>query len=223
MSLPGPLRSLAGSNVSHMKRINVVDALSPNENGFEFTSHLPERGRPEIAEPACAGASCSSCCCCLHTVGGLVGALVFSLKEISNLKPLNQEELDFQEHIVRGEGLSQPPVVPVPTDGMSVSGIYWRTLLILTLAGLFYGTLIVEEVYKDRNLTRAALFALFFTIMVFPGVQLLSGLITLIILAFNGRGGKPTNEFRHLLRINLGMFAGAIIGFVVMYSIYQIF
>lgn len=214
---------LARIEVSELDRKKVMVAKIADKPNFQFTSHPPERGRPEIIEPACAGASCSCCCCCLHTMGGLIGALVFSLKETASIKPLNAEELDFQEHIVQGEGVSQGPVVPVPRDGMSVSGIYWRTMLTLTLTGLLFGTIIAGETNQARGLTNAALFTGFVSIMVFPGIQLLAGLITFLILVFHGRGGKPTYEFRTLLRINLGMFAGSIVGFVFMYSIYLFF
>src|SRR4051794_15551797 len=46
-----------------------------------MVAHAPERRRRGVVPAQAGGCCCCCCCCCLHTVGGLVGALIASKPE----------------------------------------------------------------------------------------------------------------------------------------------
>ena len=142
--------------------------VTPNadEPRFQFTSHPPERGRPETSDPACSGACCCCCCCCLHTLGGLIGALTYSLNATAQLKRLNPEELDYDEDLTEGEVSS--------TTGMSVNAIYWLSMLALTIAGAVLGLLLGMQNNNGAALNNALISTGCVIVMVLPGVQFLA-------------------------------------------------
>jgi hypothetical protein len=187
------------------------------EHPFQFTSHPPERGRSETSEPACAGACCSCCCCCLHTMGGLVGALAYSLRDPSRRDALNQEELDFQEEFDRGDADAIARVAPSSGKGLSVTVIYWLSLLILTVIGSLGGILIwMPENNNGRGFENVLFGTGLVLLMVLPGVQFLAVGVSLVIVGFGGGRGESGAKFSQLARITIGTTVGAFVGLLIM-------
>ena len=185
------------------------------EHPFEFTSHPPERGRSETSDPACAGACCSCCCCCLHTMGGLVGALAYSLRDPSRRDALNQEELDYQDEFASEDSDERPQRSRASDKGLPVGVIYWLSLLVLSLMGLFLGLSIGMQ-DRGRDLQTNLLASGFVLLMVLPGVQFLAVGVTLVIVGLGGGRGESGAKFSQVARITIGTTVGAFVGLLIM-------
>src|SRR5690349_21292142 len=80
---------------------------------IELIAHPPERGQragPVVLPCGC----CCCCCCCLHTLGGLIGGLVGSVKPITPRPhpvdpdfpfPFRRDEFDIEGQVVSAGAL----------------------------------------------------------------------------------------------------------------------
>ena len=189
-----------------------------NEPDFQFTSHPPERYQIENIDPSCAGNCCCCCCCCLHTLGGLVGALVYSMSETASRKKLSQVELDFQENITRGEGSSRNATNAATSEELSASAVYWRS--ILGVAG--FALIVCALIMMGNNGASSILGSACIVVMVFPAVQVVAGIVSFFVVGFSNKHERSTDRYRQLMRINLGMFVGVTFGSFIMLLLYLV-
>ena len=152
---------------------------------------LPERGgRGELGAAAPAGQCCCCCCCCLHSVGGVVGALSARPKPVEPQLPVSA---------IDGRTLE---------PRHSASGLYWAIIAIMS--GLASAYFVAFERHEVRNLEVALMLAI-----VFPAVQLAASIVAAILIARSRRVGKEV-RLRHLGKITLRSFLGALIGAAIM-------
>lgn len=172
-----------------------------NEPPQEVTvrRHPPERliramARGEVAQ---AGCSCC-CCCCLHSLGGLVGAALYSPSGDPPASPdkpkptagLADDELDR-------------PVGP-PTAPPRAPSIFWSTTAALAILGF-----VIPPVIWERSGPSLGLSAL---ILGLPAFLLGGSVITaLVIIAIPSLSGDA-REWKRLGRITLGNIVGTLIG-----------
>jgi hypothetical protein len=159
--------------------------------------HPPERSRQGTATTLpCA--CCSCCCCCLHTVGGLVGGVVGSLRPLrSTPRPVDP---DFPFPFRRDELDEESPILPVTL-------LYWMltSTLLVAVAIWFYFD---QGGNNPQNLVLGLLVGL----MVFPLLQLGASLLTTLGVAIFY--GDKLNSLRRVGHITLWSFVGALIGMV---------
>ena len=149
---------------------------------------LPERGtRGAAAAPA---GQCCCCCCCLHSVGGVIGALSARATPVEPQVPVS--------------AVDGPTLEP----RYSASGLYWAICAIVS--GLASGYFVAFEASEVRNIEIALMLAI-----CFPAVQLAASIIAAIVIASSKRVGKEV-RLRHLGKITLRAFLGALIGFLIM-------
>jgi hypothetical protein len=158
--------------------------------GITIERQLPERGDRGVAA-APAGQCCCCCCCCLHTVGSIAGAL--SARPV----PVAPEPIP-------ASAIAGPTQVP----RHSATGLYWAISAILSglTIAYFYGL--------ERDHVRSGEIAVMMA-MLFPGVQLAASVIAVIAIASSKRPGKNL-RLRHLGKITLRAFLGAVVGTLIM-------
>jgi hypothetical protein len=168
--------------------------------------HPPERRRqrsPVIAAQAC----CCCCCCCLHTIGGLVGALVGSLMRV-RATPRHREYDEDADIPFRRDEL--PPSFTVPA-----ALVYWGLVSLGTL-GTFLAMAFSSGTGKvsPNDLFLAALG----TILFLPVVQLGAFFVALIAVALCPKSLIPdkTAAVVRVGHIGLWSFVGTIVGLGVM-------
>jgi hypothetical protein len=168
--------------------------------------HPPERRRrrsPVIAAQAC----CCCCCCCLHTLGGLVGALVGSLVRVRmSWKPREYDE-DADIPFRRDE---MPPTFTLPA-----ALVYWGLVSLGTL-GTFLALAFSSGTGK---VSQSDLFgAGVVTILILPVVQLGAFIVALIAVALCPRSLIPDKSAAvvRVGHIGLWSFVGTLVGLGVM-------
>jgi|HubBroStandDraft_6_1064221.scaffolds.fasta_scaffold2084149_1 hypothetical protein len=151
--------------------------------------HRPERGNRDVAV-APAGQCCCCCCCCLHSVGGIIGAAT------ARSRPLQDPELPAAGI----DGATREPK-------NSVAPLYWTLVLVLCGIAVGWNVGIERHPRTDESILIIAL--------ALPAVQLAAAATAAMILAFSRRPGKE-ERVRHLGRIAVRGFVGALIGAAVM-------
>ena len=155
---------------------------------------LPERGE-RGAEAAPAGQCCCCCCCCLHSLGGVIGALSARPKPV-----------DPQIPVSAIDGRTLEP-------RHSASGLYWAITAIL--AGLLGSYFVAFEGHKVETIEVALLLAI-----CFPAVQLAASVVAAIAIACSSRVRKE-DRLRHLGKITLRAFVGALFGGLIMIPMFK--
>src|SRR5262245_61862210 len=146
------------------------DALSHPDAGDAPTvrviAHPPERGPRRPGPPLQAGACCCCCCCCcLHSIGGIVGAVVAPhvggrtrpgpylppppyRDDHEGLRPWSpppREAVTAEDPLAPAQPLPPlgpaegPPRVALPGSGPSAVSLFWWVLLALVLFGCLLG------------------------------------------------------------------------------------
>jgi hypothetical protein len=158
--------------------------------GIIIERQLPERGDRGVAA-APAGQCCCCCCCCLHTVGSVAGAL--------SARPVPVAPEQIPTSAIDG---------PTQLPKYSATGLYWAMSAILSglTIGYFYGL--------ERDHVRTGEIAVMMAVL-FPGVQLVASVIAVIAIASSKRPGKHL-RLRHLGKITLRAFLGAVVGTLIM-------
>lgn len=156
---------------------------------------LPERGARGArgahgTAAAPAGQCCCCCCCCLHSVGGAVGALSARARPV-----------DPQIPISAIDGRTLEP-------RHSASGLYWALTAIM--AGVLGAYFVAFENHKVDTFTVALMIAIFL-----PAIQLAASIVSAIVILRSRRVGKE-ERLRHLGKITLRAFLGALIGLLIM-------
>ncbi len=202
--------------------------------------HPPERGPRRSSVPAQAGpCCCSCCCCCLHTLGGLIGAAVASNlagppRRSADL-PLPHAwegaDLDLsswtgarrqQEAVTRrapappnppdeaAESLKPNRPVTLHAFGPSAVSLFWRTLLLLAVAGVTFSTIKIGS--------EGFAVGLWFLVLILPAVQLGAAILVALILAVSRRPDKRY-QLLQIVRIALGVMVGAGAGLMLMVAL----
>lgn len=154
----------------------------------------PERGgNGPSAAPA--GHCCCCCCCCLHSVGGVVGALIATPAKV----PFGYEPVIPPATVTGGTNL---------TPKYSAAGLYWAcTFIVAAVATSWFLFAEHQEMSSEVAFWSAALFL--------PFYQLGGGVVAILALLPSKRLGREL-RMQHLGRITLFGFLGAIVGFGVM-------
>jgi hypothetical protein len=168
---------------------------------FRLESHPPERRRRSTETLMCG--CCCCCCCCLHTVGGIIGAAVAPAFGKNSRLPLHyyyDEEFDIA-------------VPDIGKTGVSAVKVFWLISLVLALVGAMLGCAVGRE---------GIIIGLIILALVYPGVQLGSGIIVLIWLALSVRHDKSF-QLKQTGKIILGLFVGTAAGIMAMVAIGVLF
>jgi len=168
---------------------------------FQLESHPPERRRRSTETLMCG--CCCCCCCCLHTVGGIIGAAVapaFGKKSRLPIHYYYDEEFDIS-------------VPDIGRTGFSAVKIFWLISLVLAVLGALLGAIGGGESF---------IIGLVILALVYPAVQLASGLVVLVWLALSTRHDKSF-QLKQTGKIILGLFVGAAAGIMAMVGIGVLF
>jgi hypothetical protein len=191
--------------------------------------HPPERRRrTEIR--MCHG-SCCCCCCCLHTVGGIVGAVIApnlgtqatAWSHLSLIAYWEEEEFQSgQAYGAKGDPqaitekvpaapahpVMRPGAVPnIAKPGISAVQVFWLLSLALTVLGAFIG---IAQEGGSGFIVGLVILAL-----VFPAVQLVSAILVALWLSVSARQDKWF-QLRQVGKITLGLFLGTVAGILAM-------
>jgi hypothetical protein len=175
---------------------------NPHDSPFLFVAHPPERGRSRSSVPVCAGACCT-CCCCLHSIGGLLGAAIGSVRLSNNPETDRIREEDNSDDFIPSANestLSQSD--EGKSRARSAVVIFWNTTYVL----IFLGILICAVV--NNNLVGTTIIML----TGFPLLQILAIGITFLILLVQFRQKNFGVELWRLGRIALGTTVGTVAG-----------
>jgi hypothetical protein len=190
--------------------------------------HPPERRRrTEIR--MCA--NCCCCCCCLHTVGGIVGAVMapklggYQSTAWSHLSLIEYwEEEDYDPGAATGARVGQEAITEkMPTSpqrpvaragampdiartGVSAVKVFW----LLTLAATILGALIGASEGGG-----GVIIGLVILMLVFPAVQLICAIIVGVGFACTSRPDKWF-QLKQLGKLTLGLFVGTVAGYMAM-------
>jgi hypothetical protein len=158
------------------------------------TAHPPERARQGGSVVLPCGCCC--CCCCLHTIGGLVGGLVGSLRPVEK-RPRRVEDPDFPFPYRRDE---------FEEEGTFPAGIlYWLLVsFLMGVVAVFY--YVSEGATRPEELFTGLLVAL----MVLPGLQLGASALAAIGVGFFYADKRPA--FERVGKITLWSFVGTLAG-----------
>lgn len=183
---------------------------------IRLTAHPPERRRRSsvIAAQACC---CCCCCCCLHTIGGLIGALVGSLVRIA---PTPREiDPDAEFPFRRDEEL--------PTFVLPASAVYWA--LFSLAAGLTWGGIVLTFMSPTAPpgggpapppppVGGVMIGAGVGVVMLLPVVQLGASLLAVIVVALLPRSVSPDRRAAvvRIGWITLWSFVGTAVGTLLM-------
>lgn len=166
-------------------------------NLVQFHKHQPERRRQPVTTLHCG--CCCCCCCCLHTLGSIVCAAV--APAIGRGAPM---PLMYYYDEDTGEEF---PLVKKP--GFSAVTFFWWITCFLIFLGFAYGIL------EGRGEATALLITGVIVLLVFPGIQLIAAIITMIIFACWPRPDKM-HQLAQLGKITLGVVLGTVIGIAIM-------
>ncbi len=153
----------------------------------------PERGVRGV-DAAPAGGCCCCCCCCLHTVGGAIGAL-------SALSPTLDAagQAELPRSAIGGKDL---------TPRYSAAGLYWA--MVAMVSGL-----VCAGFFSSVNTSSGFGQSLTVIALVLPAIQLGASVAAAIVIACSKRVGTEV-RLRHLGKITLRAFVGAVIGGLVL-------
>jgi hypothetical protein len=169
---------------------------------FTLTRHPGERAPAGDTTSMACGACCCCCCCCLHTIGGLIGGVSGSVKEI-RLPPRRVVDPNFPFPFRRDEeeqiGESFPPAV-----------LYW--LLVSLLLGLV--AVYVYVVEGNMRRPEELIIGLLVGVMVLPGLQLVASVLACILIGL--LYADRTAALARIGKITWYSFAGSMIGVVAM-------
>jgi hypothetical protein len=158
-----------------------------NNPGIKVQAVPPERQRQRSMVVHCG--CCCCCCCCLHTVGGLLGAVVASTNQ--QVKPLPPEYRQF--------------VLPAYQSHASTIGLYWGILGLLTLHILILG---VPWWRQDNS-------GIGVVILGMPFIQLVASLLAMFCVLCFARTNKGAKLWV-IAVISFGTFVGTLVGIVLM-------
>lgn len=165
--------------------------------------HAPERRKKSATTLHCGCTCC--CCCCLHTLGGVVAAAVAPAIGKNSPVPLTYY---YDEEIGQDVPLINKP-------GLSSVTFFWWLLAFLTFLCFVYGLLLDASGWSFLATAIVVLLA-------FPGLQMLSAVISLIVYAFWPRLDKM-RQITHLGKITLGVVVGSGVGILAMVGIAFLF
>ena len=170
-----------------------------NTTRIVVEKHARERQRQPVTTVCCG---CCCCCCCLHTLGSLVGAAVApALGSGSPMPMMHYYDEDIGMDV---------PVVRKP--GLSAVTIFWWILCFLIF--IIFAIGIVSNEGRGESVMVAGIILL----LVFPGLQLASALITLIVFACWPRYDKY-HQIKQLGKITGGVVIGTTAGVLAMIGI----
>ena len=162
--------------------------------------HEPERRRKEVMTLYGLGGGCAcTCCCCLHSLGSLIGAAVAPALGRRLPNPIT-----YYEDEETGQ-----PVRQLRKPGLSAVTLFWWILCLLIFLGFAYGIMIDSGDMMGTTLV---------IVMCFPGLQLVSAFLTLILFACWPRPDK-SRQLKQLAKITGGVVAGTIAGILLMIGI----
>jgi hypothetical protein len=190
--------------------------------------HPPERRRRTDIR-MCHGSCC--CCCCLHTVGGIVGAVIApklggrstAWSHLSLIEDWDEEDFqpgpapgaaaDWEAITEKARKPSARPVVStgavsnIRSAGVSAVSVFW----LFTLAASILGALIAALAGGGDGF----LFYLVIFLVYLPAVQLVCAIIVGVGFAISSRPDKRF-QLKQLGKLTLGLFLGTVAGILVM-------
>ena len=158
--------------------------LEQNKRFVLFQAHPPERKRGSTVLMAHG-----CCCCCLHSVGGVAGAVVGSIRRTPD-----PETLTTPDAVRREEELSAAHRLAVKN--------YWLAFVICGFV-----TIVLTGLLNRQD----PFLGTFLTVLLLPAVQLLASVVTLVRIRVRPPARKQ-ECLRRLGRITLFGFLGALIG-----------
>jgi hypothetical protein len=154
----------------------------------------PERRRRGTTSLYAPGCCACCCCCCLHSVGGIIGALVGREIRREKAPVVYTYRVDENNN-----------VIPSPVDpGVSADILFWRILLPLPV--VFFGLLF----WLKDGCT-----AIFLAIIYLPYLQMVSAGITFAVLGVSRRADK-NYQIRQLAKVTAGAIVGTVSGLLIM-------
>ena len=188
-------------------------------NPVNIEKHPSERRR-SAATTLCCGCCCC-CCCCLHTIGSVLGAaLAPTIGGRSNARAHWDATAMIPGYYddVPEEAFSSSPRESSGTipdlrrpAGVSSVAIFWW----LTVAAIFLTFMFPLFAYRD---TGALFITAIIVLLVFPGIQLASAIVTLIAFALWPRPDR-THQLKQVGKITAGIVAGSVAGILAMVAI----
>lgn len=145
--------------------------------------------------------SCCCCCCCLHTIGSVIGAAV--APAIGSGSPM---PLMFYYDEDTGE-----KVPDIRKPGLSAVALFWWLVAAFSALGCVFGL-------AAGRAAEGLLVSSVIVLMVFPAIQLLAAIVTLIVYAIWPRPDKA-RQLKQLGKITLGVVLGTIAGIGIMVAI----
>jgi hypothetical protein len=205
------------------------------------TVHPPEHGRRANVPAQAGGCCCSCCCCCLHTIGGIVGAVIGPKlgerpKDWSHLALMDDWDEDeyrpgaSADAALDPEAITEnaPPPAKESADSRfdvgdspialsaarrSAASLFWWTLLVMSIGWMVWHSLADPNRMGEPGSRIVA--AAFFLVLLYPLVQLAAALVTAFILAVSSRLDKRY-QFGQLGKLTLGTVAGTVAGILPM-------
>jgi hypothetical protein len=159
--------------------------------------HEPERGGSRGSAAAPAGCCC---CCCLHSIGGVIGGVIGTLRSLnpSRPAPFDDDAPPFQR------GAFEEPNLPLP-----VPLVYW--LLVLCL-GAVWATLVYFS--NGPGSPQALIGGWFAAVLILPMLQLGASVLTAILVRLFW--GDQSIPLRRVGWITLYSVVGALAGLGIM-------
>lgn len=155
--------------------------------GITLEAHPAERGRRRSEVTLCAG--CCSCCCCLHSVGGVLGAVMGSAMD--------------------APAWSRDPN-PFRKDAPSVNGLYWG------LSGLVWLVALAWGIWAKDGRAEGALAGVCGLIMLLPAVQLGVSALAAVYIVLDFRYEDKGAYLQPLGRITAYALCGGLAGLALM-------
>jgi len=165
--------------------------------------HAPERRKKAVTTLHCGCTCC--CCCCLHTLGSIVGAAVAPAIGSGARLPLTYY---YDEEIGQNVPLIHKP-------GLSAVIFCWWLLALLTFVAFAIG--IVIDASGSSVLITGII-----VLMVFPGLQLASVVLSVFVYLFWPRPDR-WRQILQLAKITIGVVLGTVAGIVAMVGIWFVF
>jgi hypothetical protein len=168
--------------------------------------HPPERRRARTVALPCG---CCCCCCCLHSIGGLIGAL------IGTFIPGRRPPEPYPPPGYYGEQYVPPPV-PRRSSALPAAGLYWIILAMLTML-----VFLVSCVGYAHELAGPGIFdgvgaGLLILAIFLPGVQIVASLIAMLAAALTDTQNAAARLWT-IGKITLGTLLGTGVGIGIMF------
>ncbi|HZZ80941.1 MAG TPA: hypothetical protein VFE62_20735 [Gemmataceae bacterium] len=162
--------------------------------------HEPERRRKAVTTLHCGCTCC--CCCCLHTIGSIVGAAVAPAIGSGEPLPLTyyyDDEIGADVPLIRKPSFS------------SVTMFWWLTCVLIFGCFAF-------GIISERGSSESVLITAVIVLLIFPGLQLISAVLTLFVYLIWPRYDK-FQQIAKVGKILGGVVLGALAGTLVMAAI----